>query len=270
MWGKNMIGKSVLMAAILVSAAGSYANAQDSSPPEAASSQAPAPPTAVAAPSAPPTPSESGPSAPVVAYVMRDVQPTLIDSKPSNAAFGVIGAVAAISAGGDIVKRNNIANPANDTAHDLAAAYAAGHGYRFTDAPLPVDKAHPAPKREDLAAFSQGARYIVDVEPPGMTLICQPLGWSSFDLMYADRVRVTDVQTGKVIENVRCFLKPQKRPGQLSHDQLLADGAAGLKLLIKAKAAECTAAMAAELKLPLPAQEASADAIPPAPPPVPR
>jgi hypothetical protein len=260
-----------ITAALCFAAAASIAQAQDPSPPAAASSEAPsaaeaAPPT----PAASSTPPASAPSGPVVAYIVRDVQPTLIDSKPSNAAFGVIGAVAAISAGGDIVKKNNIANPANDIARDLAAAYAADHGYRLADTPLPVDKDHPAPKREGLAAFSQGARYVVDVEPPGMTLIYQPLGWTSFDLMYADRVRVTDVETGKVIENARCFLKSQKRPGQLSHDQLLADGAAGLKLLIKAKATECTAAIATELKLPLPAQPASAEASPLAPPPVPR
>ena len=87
------------------------------------------------------------------------------------------------------------------------------------------------------------------VDSPGMNLIYFPVDWAHFDLLFMDRVRVIDTASQKVVAQSKCFIKTHKRPGLLTHDELLADNAAALKQLIKDKAAECTAKMKADLKL---------------------
>ncbi len=169
----------------------------------------------------------------------------MIDTTPAKASFAIIGAVAAIEAGGKIVAENDIENPANAIAKDLALAYAKANGYRLADAALVVDKDPPAPKSGE----PQGARYIVDVGPPGMNLIYFGLDWAHFDLIYSDRASVTDMTSNKVVAKGRCFLPTKKRPDLLGHDALLADKAAELKKLIQAKAAECEDKLKADLKL---------------------
>jgi hypothetical protein len=256
--GDGMFRTLATTVAIGLAFAGGSALAQGEAPPALA---APAQTEAVQ-PALPVAPSDS----PRVAYVVRNVRPQLIDITPAKGAFAVVGVAAAMATGASIVADNQIENPANEIAPAIAEAYARAHGYRLGEGPLPVDKEHPLPgSREAQAAAVQGARYLVDVEPPGQTLIYFPLDWGKFDLTYVDRVRVTDLQTGKVVENATCVLKPRKRPDLLGHGELLADQAAGLKALMKFKAAECATELKTKLKL-----EPVADATPPAPPPAPR
>jgi len=186
---------------------------------------------------------------PLIRFVKHTKPPVLIDSTPGTAAFALVGAAAAIAAGHDIVVKNGIEDPSGDMARQVALAYAAAHGARVADEPLPDNHLWTQPKGKDLAAEANGARYVIDVDPPGMTLIYFSLDWAHFDLMFASQVRVIDTTTGAVVAKARCFLKSQKTPEALTHGELLADSAAKLKLLITAKANACATALKTGLKV---------------------
>jgi hypothetical protein len=181
--------------------------------------------------------------------VKHSKPPVLVDSTPGTAAFAVIGAFAAISAGHDIVVNNAIQDPSGDMAHEIATAYAAAKGGHVADAPLLDDHLWTRAKSDVLTDQANGANYVVDVEPPGLTLIYFSFDWAHFDLMYASRVRIIDAADGKVVAQARCFLKSQKTPSVLTHSELLADSAAALKQLIVSKSDACVALMKTGLTL---------------------
>ncbi len=187
--------------------------------------------------------------APLIAYLKHTKAPVLIDSTPGTAAFAMIGAFAAISAGKSIVADNAIQDPSGDMAHELATAYAASRSGRVAETPLSDDHLLTLAKSESLADQANGAGYVVDVEPPGMNLLYFSLDWSHFDLLFLSRVRIIDTSNGQVIARARCFLKSQKTPGAMTHAELLADGAAALKQLIASKSQACVVKMKADLKL---------------------
>ena len=184
----------------------------------------------------------------VIGFVKHTKPPALIDSTPGTAAFGMIGAVASISAGNDIVGMNDIQDPSGDMAHDLAVAYAAAHGGKVAEAPLLDAHKWTRAKGSDLAAESAGARYVIDVDSPGMTLIYFSFDWTHFDLSFMGTARVIDTSTGAVISRSHCFIKTNKAQA-LPHSELLANHAAKLKALIVAKSEACTAVLKAGLKL---------------------
>jgi hypothetical protein len=209
----------------------------------------PAAPTAVTPPPPPPPPPPA--AGPVVAYIVRTNKPSLIDTTPGSAAFAMVGAFAAIAAGGKLVDEDGIEDPSNGVAKDVAIAYAKAKGYRLADAPILVDKAaeEKVKASKTIATIAGDADYVIDALPPGMNLIYFSFDWTHFDLIYSGAVRVLDVKKNTVVSATRCFFRTEKRPGLLGHDELLADHGAALKALIKYKADQCTQKVETELKI---------------------
>ena len=104
-------------------------------------------------------------------------------------------------------------------------------------------------KGVNLAQQANGANYVVDVDPPGMNLIYFSLDWTHFDLLFMTSVRIIDTTNGNIVAKTRCFLKSRKTPDSMTHAELLADKAAGLKKLIVQKSATCVDQLKAGLKL---------------------
>ena len=186
-------------------------------------------------------------SGPLIGYVKHTKPPTLEDRTPGTFVGGVVGAVAANPTGRDIVVNNAIQDPSGDMAHEIATAYATKRGGHVADAPLLDD--HSRTQSDLLASQAGGARYIVDVEPPWMTLVYFSFDWAHFDLMYVSRVRVIETADGKVVAQAGCFLRSEKTPGALTGDELLANSAAALKQLIVRKSEACVALMKTGLAL---------------------
>jgi hypothetical protein len=191
-------------------------------------------------------PTASGPS---VAWVKHVKPPQLMDDIAGLSAIGMIGAVAEISSGKHIVEADNIEDPSRELAETLAASWAAAHGGQVADAPILTDKEMLRASAETLAKNAAGARYVVDVDPPGMTLIYFSFDWTHYDLMYLDFVRVIDVPSNKVVATGRCFIKTEKQ-GAATHDALIADDGALLKQVIARKADACLIKLKEDLKLP--------------------
>jgi hypothetical protein len=173
----------------------------------------------------------------------------MTDMTVASAEFGMIGAIAAISSGQEIIDKNQIQDPTNDMAHEIAAAFAAAHGARVADTPIPDDPSLFRTSAKKLTEQANGARYVVDIDAPAMELLYFPFDWNHRDLMFFTVVKIVDTSTNKVVANARCLVKTKNAPDLMSHDQLLADGAAGLKQLIARKSATCLAELRSRLKL---------------------
>lgn len=184
-----------------------------------------------------------------VAYVKHTKPPLLSDTTPGKAGMAMVGAIVALSTGKEIVETNDIQDPSGAMAHDIAAAYAAAHGAQVQDAPISSDRAMTRAKPEELAQQAAGARYVVDVDPPGLNLIYFGLDWGKYDLMFMDYVRIIDTSSNTVVAHAKCFLRTEKTPDSPSHDALLANRAEKLKALLAKKSQTCVERMKADLKL---------------------
>jgi hypothetical protein len=199
-----------------------------------------------AATSAAPAPGSDGP---VIVYVKHTQPPTLVDMTPGSAAFGMVGALASIAAGHDLVVKDGIEDPSGDMARALATAYVAAHGGHVADAPILNDEKLSRASPAKLSALANGASYIVDVDPPGMNIIYFSFDWTHFDLLYLSQARIIDASNNKVVAQARCFLKTVKAPDLPTHAQLVADNGAVLKQVIARKTEMCLTKLKTDLKL---------------------
>lgn len=185
----------------------------------------------------------------MVAWVKHVKPLMLVDSIAGMSAIGMIGAVASIASGKHIVEADNIEDPSHDLAKTLAASWAAAHGGQVADAPILTDKEMLRASPETLSKNAAGARYVVDVDPPGMTIIYFSFDWIHYDVMYLDYARVIDTQSNKVVATARCFIRTEKQ-GAPTHEALLDNEGALLKQVIARKADTCLVKLKEGLKLP--------------------
>lgn len=218
----------------------------------------PAPFSIPALPSSAPAAAAAAPSGPLVAYVKHTKAPLLIDQTVAavlpGALFGpiaavTVGAAMTISGGSDIVAQNGIEDPSGDMARDIAMAYAAAHGGRVADGSIADDHKSTRAKPSALAEQADGAQYVVDVDPPGMTLTYFPFDWEHRDLMFLSNARVIDASSDKIVAQAHCFIKTDDSY-EMTHDELLADHAAELKQVIARKSRACVASIEDKLHLP--------------------
>ena len=190
-----------------------------------------------------------GGAGPLVTYVKRTKPPFLVDQTIAAAELGMIGAIAAISSGHEIVTKNNILDPSTDVAHQIAVAYAALQNGQVAEAPISDDQLSPKAKPDEIGQHAGGARYVVDVAPVNMEIIYFLTDPLRRDLMMSSTSAILDTSTGKVVAKARCFIKSEKVGQRFTHDELLADQAAALKSLILQKGQECAEKMEVQMKI---------------------
>lgn len=155
---------------------------------------------------------------------------------PGKAAFGMFGAMAMIHAGNELVKTENIADPAieisNRLATDLATKDAANiqpspHLIATDDNPATLLKTYP------------GADVILDVKTINWMYNYYPTKWGSYHVNYAARVRLIDGKTGALVAQQLCKIDPTDPNNPPSGDALRVDHAALLKQLLHKAADTC-------------------------------
>jgi hypothetical protein len=181
----------------------------------------------------------------MVAYVAHPEPPKFTDWKSGHTGFMLRGE--AKGAGEQIVQTYGIPNYGNETARQIAKAYASAHGLALASAPITVAPSHPLP----------GARYVVDAGIPEMTLaqLSRSFIWPADPqvyLIYAQDVQILDGATRQVVAKASCHLGydgglfAQSLP---THAQVLGDGGAGLKRLVRERADKCIAVLEKRLGL---------------------
>jgi hypothetical protein len=229
-----------LVAVVGAIAASSSAMSQPSPAPVAPQGpQAPA--EAPAAPKVDP----ATPGVPHVVYVVL-VGMTIIPFTASS--FGTIeggglGALAALSSGSEVIKENNIPDPAGEVAHGVADLIAAKHG-GLVEPPVLLSTQTTGHKvsaqtTPEETARTKAAHYVAVAVTSYWGY--GPLGFDMvhYGVTYRAIVQVRDNAADKLLFKYTCNVKPRKTGSPPNHDELLSNGAAGLKSLLVAAGKEC-------------------------------
>nr|WP_036230436.1 hypothetical protein [Massilia sp. JS1662] len=156
---------------------------------------------------------------------------------PSNAGLAGIGIFVGDD-GNRIIAEHRVADPADAIAQALARALHDAHGGQPVAAPIAVDDRDVA----RIAAQAKGkARFVIDVETRAWRMSYFPTDWTHYQVPYIAVARLIDADTAGVLAESTCNLAPETNAGAPTYDDLVANGAAGLKASLAASAATCAA-----------------------------
>jgi hypothetical protein len=206
----------------------------------AAASPAEAPALAVA-----PAPAPAAGDGPLIAYVSRKDPPGFIAMQPTQAMFGMLGALAAIAESQQLVKELDLQDPANGIAADLAKTFAESKGGRLAATTIALDKDH----RDPLALNSEKAAYVVTVNQSVVNAIYFALKWNRFGVSMAAHAEILDAATGKPLAKGTCSVKAKAEESSPNYDELMHNGGKRLKQMMAEAQAVCTEQLKVKLQL---------------------
>lgn len=157
-----------------------------------------------------------------------------------NGAFAVLGAMAGLSAGTELIKKNNVPVPDDAIGSALGAQLQATRGMRFIDTPVTVATGDVGPI---VAAAKGKADYVLDVQTVSWQFIYFPMSWRHYKVLYRAKARVIDVATEKVVAQGTCARDPAYSESAPTYDQLMDNQAAGLKKELVTAGNECVASL---------------------------
>jgi hypothetical protein len=163
-------------------------------------------------------------------------KPGFVAMTAGKAAFGMLGAMAMISAGNQIVSDNQIADPAENIGSQLVADLAALNTLKISS------KAPAVAKTGDTSALAKlygDSDVLLDVQTVGWGFSYFPTDWNSYRVTYNAKARVIETRGGKLLAEASCVRVPENGPEAPSYDQLTSNGAAGLKAELKKAAEQC-------------------------------
>lgn len=166
-----------------------------------------------------------------VVRVTRET-PSLLAYTPGKAAAGAVfgaigGAVAAsamISAGNEIVSKNQVPDPTVEVSKDLTTGLVKRHGMR-NGGEIRLETAKPV----EIAKAASASDYALDVRTVNWTFMYFPMQLGTYRVIYGAQFRLIECGTGKVIAEGYFHRDPHEDEHCYDYDQLVGNGAAGLK-----------------------------------------
>lgn len=168
--------------------------------------------------------------------VSQREKPSFSAMTAGKAGFGLIGAAAMIAAGNDIIRKNEVDDPANYIAAELAAQMAASLGAQVVPNAGVTTKASNA---RELAKAYPAADLLLDVQTINWSFVYFPTDWNNYRVVYSAKLRLVDTRSGAMKAEGFCARVPEKTADAPSRDQLLDDNAAGLKRELRIAADHC-------------------------------
>lgn len=175
-------------------------------------------------------------AAPATVVVSAREKPDFAAMTAGKASFGLIGAMAMISAGNTIVAENGIEDPAAYIGSALASHLSTSLGATTVDNGGTLAT---GTKPAELAKLYPGADLLLDVQTVNWSFAYFPTDWNSYRVIYSAKVRLIDTRTGALKAEGFCARVPEQAADAPSRDQLLADRAAALKRELRAAADHC-------------------------------
>ena len=154
---------------------------------------------------------------------------------PSKAGLAGVGIFVGDD-GNRIIAEHHVADPADAIAQALVRALHDAQGSEPVAAPIAVDDRDAA----RIAAQAKGkARFVIDVETRAWRMSYFPTDWTHYQVPYIAVARLIDADTAGVLAESTCNLAPETNAGAPTYDDLVTNGAAGLKASLAASAATC-------------------------------
>lgn len=161
-----------------------------------------------------------------------------------KAMFGMLGAVAMISAGNEIVTGFQIADPADEIGRGLAEALKSSRGAKIAAGTTSVKVDDPA----GVAAAAGGAaRYVLDVQTIGWGFSYFPTDWTHYRVSYRAKARLIDTASKTVVAEGGCSRMPESNTGAPTYDELMATNAVRLKQELSLAASTCVAQLKTDM-----------------------
>ncbi len=152
-----------------------------------------------------------------------------------KAMFAMLGAIAMISAGNEIVRENDIEDPAAYIGAELAKKIAQDREMDVANVMAPSED----DSIEYLTAAHANYDYVLDVRTTNWSFGYFPTDWNSYRVIYGAKLRMIDVKSQEVVAEASCSRIPEQSAVSPSYDQLLNDGAARLKSELQTAAEYC-------------------------------
>lgn len=153
-----------------------------------------------------------------------------------KAMFALVGAVAMIAAGNEIVQENNIDDPAHYIQKQLAQEINQAYGFSID---------HSAPKlvktanEKKIASEFPESDLVLDVQTINWSFAYFPTDWDNYRVMYSAKVRLIETKTQNIIAEGFCSRVPEESETAPSHAELLSDNAARIKQELRIAADQC-------------------------------
>jgi hypothetical protein len=161
-----------------------------------------------------------------------------------KAAFGMLGAAAMIAEGNDIVKANNIEDPALAISRGLVDRLATSRNGK----PLQLAKVQPTSDEVgSLVASHPGVDYLVDVKTFNWMFNYYPNDWSHYRVTYSARARLIETSTRQVVAETMCQSVQGDDKNPPTKEQLLEKEAALLKDYLRKAADGCVEALSKQM-----------------------
>lgn len=172
-----------------------------------------------------------------ITYTTRK-KPDFAAMTAGKAMFGLLGVAAMVGEGNKIIAANDVPDPADAIAADLAAALEGAHGATIITPPTHVLRSDDV--KQIAARVGKAARYIVDVQTIDWSLTYFPLNLTHYRVIYSAKVRLIHVEAKAVVAEGFCRRVPEADASAPTYDELLADQASRLKRELETAARECS------------------------------
>ena len=153
-----------------------------------------------------------------------------------KAMFGLVGGLAMISSGNELVRTDEIPDPAVRIGNQLANSLAQNQGVILVPSSGLVA---PSGNAADLIKTYPGADLLLDVKTYAWSYMYYPTQWATYHVFYAANIRLVDGKTGDVIAQQTCKTDPVDPNHAPSLEELRANQGALLKKLFVQAADTC-------------------------------
>jgi hypothetical protein len=154
-------------------------------------------------------------------------RPDFADFKPSNAMFGAVGGLAAVSSGNELIRKYDVQDPAALIAKELCDHLAR----LFKVVPqgaiqIPVGSTDA---KEIAISAANKADLVLDVQTVNWSCVYLPLKWTRYRVIYTVKMRLVDAKKQELVaEGFFAWKTPDGAPNP-TYDELFADNARVLR-----------------------------------------
>ncbi|KXI28290.1 YajG family lipoprotein [Paraglaciecola hydrolytica] len=170
-----------------------------------------------------------------VAMTTRD-KPDFAAMTAGKAMFAMLGAAAMIAAGNDLVKENQVEDPARYIQAELAKALNTSYGFELSEgSALKVNTDKPA----KIATLFPESDLVLDLETINWSFAYFPTDWDNYRVIYSVKLRLFNTKTKSMVAEGFCARVPEEDTTAPSYDELVANKAERLKQELKIAADHC-------------------------------
>ena len=176
--------------------------------------------------------------------VVTHEKPSFTAATATKAMFGAFGALAMVSEGDDIVAANDIQDPSVEIGAKIASSLAA----RYDLEPDAGPHVTATGDIDELARQYGHGDLILFTQTRGWGFTYFPGDWNNYRVDVNTTVRLIDASRKAILAAADCAYSPEYADSDQapSHDQLLANDAAGLKAELKKSADYCVQKLLSE------------------------